>query len=345
MVTKATRDVVDLATRPVLSIDIDGGSIDGTAVGSTTPDVGFFTNGQVANLDVTSTADFTGAVVTGLTAAAVAASDVTFTPTGTIASTNVQAAVAEVATDVRPITTGGTGATSAITARANLGIVSASETAAGIVERATDAEVTTGTDTGRFMSVKQIVDLVAGSTSAVPAASETVAGIVERATDAEVTTGTDTTRFMSVKQIVDLVNAVSVTVPAASQTVPGIIEIATQAEVNAGTDNTLAVTPFRLTNFIGDSLMDAQGTPILYNEGGGLTAGYTVPAGGPYVVTNGTYEGTSTRTFPGGITSEGTSGNPNIGTFAGILETGDTFSMTSGFGDIATLTLIAYPIK
>lgn len=61
MTTRATRDVIDLSTRPVLSVDIDGGTIDGTSIGTTTPDVGFFTN-----IAVTTQADFTGANVIGL---------------------------------------------------------------------------------------------------------------------------------------------------------------------------------------------------------------------------------------------------------------------------------------
>lgn len=68
MTTRATRDVIDLSTRPVLSVDIDGGSIDGVSIGATTPDVGFFTNLQTSNLTVTNTADFSGATVTGLQA-------------------------------------------------------------------------------------------------------------------------------------------------------------------------------------------------------------------------------------------------------------------------------------
>ncbi len=46
---------------------------------------------------------------------------------------------------------------------ASNGVADASETVKGIVERATDAEVTTGTDTARYMSVKQIVDAIAAA--------------------------------------------------------------------------------------------------------------------------------------------------------------------------------------
>lgn len=66
--TKATRDVLDLSVRPVESIDINGGTIDGTPIGSTTPDTGVFTNLDASNLTVTNTADFSGASITGLNA-------------------------------------------------------------------------------------------------------------------------------------------------------------------------------------------------------------------------------------------------------------------------------------
>ena len=65
MTTKATRDVIDLALRPVLNVDIDGGNIDGTVIGMTTRDEGYFTNLFAENLTVTGTIDFTGAVVIG----------------------------------------------------------------------------------------------------------------------------------------------------------------------------------------------------------------------------------------------------------------------------------------
>lgn len=42
--TKATRDVIDLATRPITNLQCTGGNIDGTVIGNTTPAVGKFTN-------------------------------------------------------------------------------------------------------------------------------------------------------------------------------------------------------------------------------------------------------------------------------------------------------------
>lgn len=65
MTTKATRDVLDLAVRPVTNVDIDGGSLDGTPIGVTTPDVGFFTNLTTNNLTVTNSIDLSAASVVG----------------------------------------------------------------------------------------------------------------------------------------------------------------------------------------------------------------------------------------------------------------------------------------
>lgn len=66
--TKVTRDVFDGSVRPISSIDIDGGSIDGTPIGANTPDVGFFTNLEASNLTVTNSVDFSGASLTGVNA-------------------------------------------------------------------------------------------------------------------------------------------------------------------------------------------------------------------------------------------------------------------------------------
>lgn len=44
MVTKVTRDVFDGVTRPIQNIVIDGGTINGTSIGLTTPSAGRFTS-------------------------------------------------------------------------------------------------------------------------------------------------------------------------------------------------------------------------------------------------------------------------------------------------------------
>jgi hypothetical protein len=69
MTTKATRDVLDMAVRPVQNFILDGtgvSRIDSTPIGTITPDVGFFTNLQATNFTVTGVATFTGATVVGL---------------------------------------------------------------------------------------------------------------------------------------------------------------------------------------------------------------------------------------------------------------------------------------
>lgn len=71
MVTKATRDVIDVRTRAITDgIDIDGDcganfSIDGVPIGLTTPCDGAFVNLSATNLTVTGTIDGTGATVIG----------------------------------------------------------------------------------------------------------------------------------------------------------------------------------------------------------------------------------------------------------------------------------------
>lgn len=65
MTTKVTRDVFDGSIRPIETIDINGGTIDGAIIGSGTPAAGYFTSIQSSSLKVTGTIDFTGATVTG----------------------------------------------------------------------------------------------------------------------------------------------------------------------------------------------------------------------------------------------------------------------------------------
>jgi len=72
MVTKATRDVIDLQVREIIDgIKITGDntfanfSIDGTVIGSVNPDDGTFVNATATNLTVTGIIDGTGATVVG----------------------------------------------------------------------------------------------------------------------------------------------------------------------------------------------------------------------------------------------------------------------------------------
>lgn len=72
----------------------------------------------------------------------------------------------------------------------------ATETTKGILELATQAEVTTGTDDARAITPLKLATRLAGI-SAAPDASETVKGIVELATSTEGVTGVDTVRAMT----------------------------------------------------------------------------------------------------------------------------------------------------
>jgi len=75
MVTKATRDVIDIRIRPITDgIDVDGDgsanfTIDGTIIGGNLASDGTFVNSTIQNLTVTTTFDATGAALTGTWAA------------------------------------------------------------------------------------------------------------------------------------------------------------------------------------------------------------------------------------------------------------------------------------
>jgi hypothetical protein len=71
---------------------------------------------------------------------------------------------------------------------------------AGIIELATQAEVTAGTDGQRAVTP---VTLAAALTAATPDATDTTKGIIELATSAETQTGTDTVRAVTPKAAAD----------------------------------------------------------------------------------------------------------------------------------------------
>lgn len=114
----------------------------------------------------------------------------------------------------------------------------ASTTTKGIIEIATLAEVTTGTDTVRAVTpqgVKQEIDLVKVD------ASTTTKGLVELATLAEVTAGTDTTRAVTpegVKQAFDA--AIAAVVGGAPGTLDTLDEIAAALNDDASFAATVA---------------------------------------------------------------------------------------------------------
>jgi len=75
MVTKATRDVIDVRIRPINDgIDVDGDcsanfTIDGTILGGNSPCEGTFTDLEAENLTITNTFDASGATLIGTWAA------------------------------------------------------------------------------------------------------------------------------------------------------------------------------------------------------------------------------------------------------------------------------------
>lgn len=73
---------------------------------------------------------------------------------------------------------------------------SASEAVAGVAEVATQAEVTAGTDDGRFVTPLKLATRLSGI-GATPDASETVKGLIELATSAEGIAGVDAVRAMT----------------------------------------------------------------------------------------------------------------------------------------------------
>ena len=157
----------------------------------------------------------------------------------------------------------------------------ASETLAGIVELATNAEATTGTDDTRAVSpksLKAVADTKAAllhthsyndltdkpaSGSAVPA-TDSVAGIVELATNAEALTGTDTVRATTpanLKAVADTKAALVHThsyndltdkLTTATETTSGIVRFASSTEATTGTETARAVTPVGL-KAVGDT--------------------------------------------------------------------------------------------
>jgi hypothetical protein len=103
----------------------------------------------------------------------------------------------------------------------------ATETALGVAEIATQAEMDAGLDDLRFVTPKKFVDT---------AASETVNGTLQLATSAEVTLDTPTVTDKAV-------TPATLAARTATDTRAGLAEKATQAEVDAGTDTDRYLTP------------------------------------------------------------------------------------------------------
>lgn len=121
----------------------------------------------------------------------------------------------------------------------------ASTTAKGVIELATDAEATAGTDTTRAINAKQ---LAAAKQSAIDSAKVTIQ------TSNGITGGSTTAGNSFTLSGVD-----------ASTAAKGVVQLATQAEVNTGTDTSKVVTPSTLGKgkASGVASLDANGKIIL----------------------------------------------------------------------------------
>ena len=111
--------------------------------------------------------------------------------------------------------------TGTVTGSTYVGLPTSSETVAGIVEKATDAEVDGRTDNSRWFSVKQLLRIVASTTAAglarfatndetstgtSSALAVTPAGLASmRASDNDASAGTNTSKFVTPKQLADYV--------------------------------------------------------------------------------------------------------------------------------------------
>lgn len=134
---------------------------------------------------------------------------------------------------------------------------SASESAAGVVELATSAEVQTGTDANRAITPAGLHACTATTSRA---------GVVELATSAETQTGTDTDRA---------VTPAGMQACTATTSRAGVVELATNAETQAGTDTARAVTPAGLASktFPGAILAIIEDRKAAGTDGGGFTNG------------------------------------------------------------------------
>lgn len=119
---------------------------------------------------------------------------------------------------------------------ANIGIVPASETAQGIVELATSAETTTGTDTTRAAHP-------AGVAAAIAASAANPRPNVER-NNVLVATAPPVLDFSTAFTVTESpAGEVNIGMSGASETAEGVVERATTAEAEAGMDTTRYVSP------------------------------------------------------------------------------------------------------
>lgn len=143
---------------------------------------------------------------------------------------------------------------------ASTGGADASTTTKGIIEIATLAEVTTGTDTVRAVTPEGVrqerTAAIAAATA--PAASETVAGVSELATLAEVATGTDALRVVTVAGVRQERDAVKAEILGAG--VPGALDTLDELAAALGDDANFAASV--TTSLAGKQPLDSDLTAI-----------------------------------------------------------------------------------
>ena len=130
----------------------------------------------------------------------------------------------------------------------------ASETALGFVQKATGAEITAGTDDAKYMSVKQIKDLVAGIRTG--GGGLNAAGVDQRILIWARAGNTDTVPLNKLSD--------------ASETAKGIARLATNSEVDAGTNNATIVTPAGVKRYVDANASGGSGA--ISTEAGSILA-------------------------------------------------------------------------
>ena len=132
----------------------------------------------------------------------------------------------------------------------------ASNTAAGIIRLATDAEANAQTLETVAVNPKQVKDAIDG----IPYATSSVNGLIQLADGTEVTTGTANNVAVTPAQLAQEVNSVDITaslpltvsqtgrvfdldINQATTTTTGILRLATSSEMTAGTATDVAITP------------------------------------------------------------------------------------------------------
>ncbi len=307
-----------------------------------------------------------GGVGTGAVAAAAAAGSLTGT---TMASNVVTSSLTTVgtigsgtweATDVA-VSHGGTGASSASSARTNLGVAIGSDVqayhanlaaVAGSTYAGDDAIVTVGSIATGTWAATDVAVSHGGTGASSASSARTNLGLAigsdVQAYDAQLDTlaGASSTNATAVT---NLTGTNSGDEPDASATVKGIVELATTSETTTGTDTARAVTPAGVQAAI-DALIDsAPGALDTLNE---LAAAIGDDASYATTVTNAlaakspiaspTFTGTvaipNIADLESAVTAN-TAKSTNVSTNLGVSASGSAFTITSSDGTNASLTL------